>query len=50
MGEDTPEKRAAFMATVPLGRFWTPNDLGQAPLFLKSGEVALEVDGGGAFV
>ena len=24
MGEDTPEKRAAFKATVPLGRFSTP--------------------------
>ena len=24
MGEDTPEKRAAFRATVPLGRFSTP--------------------------
>ena len=27
MGEDTPEKRAAFRATVPLGRFSTPHDI-----------------------
>ena len=33
MGEDTPEKRAAFKATVPLGRFSTPQDIGQAALF-----------------
>ena len=29
MGEDTPEKRAAFKATVPLGRFSTPQDIGR---------------------
>ena len=52
MGEDTPEKRAAFKATVPLGRFSTPHDIGQAALFLASDEAAfltgvvLEVDGG----
>ena len=52
MGEDTPEKRAAFKATVPLGRFSTPQDIGQAALFLASDEAAfltgvvLEVDGG----
>ena len=52
MGEDTPEKRAAFKATVPLGRFSTPQDIGQAALFLASDEanfltgVVLEVDGG----
>ena len=52
MGEDTPEKRAAFKATVPLGRFSTPHDIGQAALFLASDEanfltgVVLEVDGG----
>ena len=33
MGEDTPEKRAAFKATVPLGRFSTPHDIGAAALF-----------------
>jgi 3-oxoacyl-[acyl-carrier protein] reductase len=52
MGEDTPEKRAAFRATVPLGRFSTPHDIGAAALFLASDEAAfltgvvLEVDGG----
>jgi 3-oxoacyl-[acyl-carrier protein] reductase len=52
MGEDTPEKRAAFKATVPLGRVSTPKDIGQAALFLASDEanfltgVVLEVDGG----
>jgi 3-oxoacyl-[acyl-carrier protein] reductase len=52
MGEDTPEKRAAFKATVPLGRFSTPQDIGQAALFLASDDanfltgVVLEVDGG----
>jgi 3-oxoacyl-[acyl-carrier protein] reductase len=52
MGEDTPEKRAAFKATVPLGRFSTPQDVGAAALFLASDEAAfltgvvLEVDGG----
>ena len=52
MGEDTPEKRAAFKATVPLGRFSTPYDIGAAALYLASDEAAfltgvvLEVDGG----
>jgi len=52
MGEDTPEKRAAFKATVPLGRFSTPHDIGQAALYLASDDanfltgVVLEVDGG----
>jgi len=52
MGEDTPEKRAAFKATVPLGRFSTPHDIGAAALYLASDEAAfltgvvLEVDGG----
>ena len=52
MGEDTPEKRAAFKATVPLGRFSTPADIGSAALYLASDEAAfltgvvLEVDGG----
>jgi 3-oxoacyl-[acyl-carrier protein] reductase len=52
LGEDTPEMRAKFLATIPLGRFSTPQDLGHAAVFLCSDEaslltgVALEVDGG----
>jgi 3-oxoacyl-[acyl-carrier protein] reductase len=52
MGEDTPEARAKFLATIPLGRFSTPQDIGNAAAFLCSDEasmitgVALEVDGG----
>jgi len=52
MGEDTPEMRAKFLATIPLGRFSTPEDIGNAACFLCSDEaamitgVALEVDGG----
>ena len=52
MGEDTPEIRAKFLSTIPLGRFSTPADMGNAACFLCSDEasmitgVALEVDGG----
>jgi 3-oxoacyl-[acyl-carrier protein] reductase len=52
LGEDTPERRAAFKATVPLGRFSTPQDIANSALFLASDEanfltgVVLEVDGG----
>lgn len=52
MGEDTPEMRAKFLSTIPLGRFSTPQDLGNAACFLCSDEagmitgVGLEVDGG----
>lgn len=52
MGEDTPEMRAKFLATIPIGRFSTPEDMGHAACFLCSDEasmitgVALEVDGG----
>jgi 3-oxoacyl-[acyl-carrier protein] reductase len=52
LGEDTPEARARFLATIPLGRFSTPDDLASAASFLCSDEasmitgVALEVDGG----
>jgi 3-oxoacyl-[acyl-carrier protein] reductase len=52
MGEDTPEVRARFLATIPIGRFSTPEDLGNAACFLCSDEasmitgVAMEVDGG----
>ncbi len=52
MGEDTPEMRAKFLSTIPLGRFSQPEDMGNAALFLCSDEasmitgVAMEVDGG----
>jgi 3-oxoacyl-[acyl-carrier protein] reductase len=52
MGEDTPERRAQFLATIPLGRFSTPEDMGNAAAFLCSDAasmitgVAMEVDGG----
>ncbi len=52
MGEDTPEMRAKFLATIPLGRFSTPEDMGNAACFLCSDEasmitgVCMEVDGG----
>ncbi|MCR9260801.1 MAG: glucose 1-dehydrogenase [Pseudomonadaceae bacterium] len=52
MGEDTPEQRAAFLNSIPLGRFSTPADLGAAAVFLCGDDaglitgVALEIDGG----
>ncbi len=52
MGEDTPEVRARFLASIPIGRFSTPDDMGAAACFLCSADasmitgVALEVDGG----
>jgi 3-oxoacyl-[acyl-carrier protein] reductase len=52
MGEDTPEMRAKFLSTIPLGRFSTPADIGNAACYLCSDEasmvtgVAMEVDGG----
>jgi 3-oxoacyl-[acyl-carrier protein] reductase len=52
MGEDTPEIRAKFLSTIPLGRFSTPEDMANAALYLCSDEasmvtgVCLEVDGG----
>ena len=52
MGQDTPEIRARFLASIPLGRFSTPADIGAAAAFLCSDEasmvtgVAMEVDGG----
>ncbi len=52
MGEDTPEIRAKFLATIPLGRFSTPEDMGAVSCFLCSDEasmvtgVCMEVDGG----
>jgi len=52
MGGDTPENRAKFKASVPLGRLSLPEDIANAALYLCSDEanfitgVALEVDGG----
>ena len=52
MGEDTPEVRAKFLATIPLGRFSSPEDMGNAACYLCSDEasmvtgVCMEVDGG----
>jgi 3-oxoacyl-[acyl-carrier protein] reductase len=49
---DTPENRARFLATIPLGRFSTPADMGAAAAYLCSDDasmvtgVAMEVDGG----
>ena len=52
MGEDTPEMRAKFVASVPLGRLSQPRDIANAALFLASDEAefitgaCIEVDGG----
>ena len=52
LGEDTAERRNAFLSTIPLGRFSTPKDLANAACFLCSDEASmitgsiLEVDGG----
>jgi NAD(P)-dependent dehydrogenase (short-subunit alcohol dehydrogenase family) len=52
LGEGAPKARARFLATIPLGRSSTPQDLGNAACLLCSDEaamltgVALEVDGG----
>ena len=52
LGEDTPEVRAKFLETIPLGRFSAPDDMGNAACFLCSDEasmvtgVCMEVDGG----
>ena len=52
MGGDSPELRARFVASIPLGRMSTPQDIASAAVFLASDEaefltgVALEVDGG----
>lgn len=34
MGEDTPEMRAKFLSTIPIGRFSQPQDMGEAAAFL----------------
>jgi 3-oxoacyl-[acyl-carrier protein] reductase len=52
MGEDTPDKRAAFRASIPWGRLSTPADMAAAAVFLCSDEAemvtgtVLQVDGG----
>lgn len=49
---DTPENRAKFLATIPMGRFSTPADIAGAALYLASDDAALvtgvilQVDGG----
>jgi 3-oxoacyl-[acyl-carrier protein] reductase len=52
MGQDTPERRAQFIASIPLGRLSQPSDIATAAVFFASDEAAfitgacLEVDGG----
>ncbi|MEP7182006.1 MAG: glucose 1-dehydrogenase [Betaproteobacteria bacterium] len=52
MGQDTPEIRAKFVASIPLGRLSLPSDIATAAVFFASDEAAfvtgtcLEVDGG----
>ena len=52
MGEDSPDIRAKFLASIPMGRFSTPQDMGAAAAFLCSDEasmitgIAMDVDGG----
>ncbi|MEO8509201.1 MAG: SDR family oxidoreductase, partial [Betaproteobacteria bacterium] len=52
MGQDTPEKRAQFVASIPLGRLSQPTDIATAAVFFASDEASfitgacLEVDGG----
>ena len=52
MGEDTPEKRAQFISSIPLGRLSLPEDMANAALFLCSDEaemitgLCMVVDGG----
>lgn len=52
MGGDTPELRARFVGSIPLGRFSTPRDVANACLYLASDEAdfitgaCVEVDGG----
>jgi len=52
MGEDTPQKRAQFISTIPLGRLSQPSDVATAAVFFASDEASfitgacMEVDGG----
>lgn len=51
-GEETEEMKAKFVATIPIGRFSTPQDIANAALYFASDEanfitgVCMEVDGG----
>ena len=52
MGGNSLKKKQSFLSTIPIGRFSTPQDMGNAACFLCSDEasmitgVVLEVDGG----
>ena len=52
MGGNYLKKKKSFLSTIPIGRFSTPQDMGNAASFLCSDEatmitgVVLEVDGG----
>ena len=52
MGGNTKKNKSAFLSTIPIGRFSTPQDMGNAACFLCSDEASmvtgavLEVDGG----
>lgn len=52
MGEDTPERRAQFASSIPLGRFSTLEDIASVACYLASDEasfltgLAVEIDGG----
>ena len=52
MGGNSQKKKQSFLSTIPIGRFSTPQDMGNAASFLCSDEatmitgVVLEVDGG----
>ena len=52
MGEHTPEMRAKFLATMPIGRFSQPQHVAHAACYLYSDEasmrtgVCMDVDGG----
>lgn len=54
MGGDTPEKRAQFVDSVPMGRLAVPEDIADAALYLASDEAAFitgvdfRIDGGRA--
>lgn len=52
MGGDTPQNRERFLATIPMGRFSTPDDIAALAVFLCSDDAglitgqAIEIDGG----